>query len=155
MNHASLPKISRIAGLWPWHLCIMRILEIVKRVLVCIWGWYFLATHTHVLCMGSGSATGFFPALSAFFGFANNFVYISVVILNSSLRYQIFEFDINIQMLVWIIGSTYMIQKRRNFEAKVTCQPSILSLLHEIHNGVGVTQTSPCLTYSLLLTCYC
>ena len=30
--------------------------------LVCIWGWYFLAAHTHVLCMGSGSATGFFPA---------------------------------------------------------------------------------------------
>ena len=30
-----------------------------------------------------------------------------VVILNSSLHYQIFEFDINIQILVWIIGSTY------------------------------------------------
>ena len=30
--------------------------------LVCIWGWHFLAPHTHVLCMGSGSATGVFPA---------------------------------------------------------------------------------------------
>ena len=27
--------------------------------------------------------------------------------MNSSLHYQIFEFDINIQILVWIIGSKY------------------------------------------------
>ena len=53
------------------------------------------------------------------------FFYISVVILNSSLHYQIFEFDINIQILVWIIGSTYR-------------KGEIFSLLHEIHNGVGV-----------------
>ena len=58
--------------------------------------------------MGSGSAAGFFFScgeISAFF--AKIFFEISVVILNSSLRYQIFEFDINIQILVWIIGSTY------------------------------------------------
>ena len=36
--------------------------HILHLVLVCIWGWYFLAPHTHVLCMGSGSATGVFPA---------------------------------------------------------------------------------------------
>ena len=55
-----------------------------------------MAAHTHVLCMGSGSATGFFPAprsftnsnishyslLSAFF--AKIFFQISVVILNST-----------------------------------------------------------------------
>ena len=28
--------------------------------LECIWDWYFLAAHTHALCIGSGSATGFF-----------------------------------------------------------------------------------------------
>ena len=44
--------------------------------------------------------------ISAFF--AKIFFLISVVILNSSLHYQIFKFDTNIiQTLVWIIGSTY------------------------------------------------
>ena len=78
--------------------------------------------------------------ISAFF--AKIFFFISVVISNSSLHYQIFEIDINIQILVWIVGSTG-IQKRRNFEAKVTCQQSSFSLLHEIHIGVGVLTPSP------------
>ena len=57
----------------------------------------FLAPHTHVLCMGSGSATGFFLRwVSALF--AKIFFFISVVILNSSLHYQIFKFDISIQI---------------------------------------------------------
>ena len=44
--------------------------------------------------------------ISAFF--AKIFYFISVLILNSSLHYHIFEFDTNIiQILVWIIGSTY------------------------------------------------
>ena len=43
--------------------------------------------------------------ISAFF--AKIFFQISVVILNSNLHYQIFKFDIGIQILVWIIGSTY------------------------------------------------
>ena len=30
-----------------------------------------------------------------------------VVILNSTLHYQIFKFDIDIQILVWMFGSTY------------------------------------------------
>ena len=59
------------------------------------------------------------------------------MILNSTLHHQIFEFDIDIQILVWIIGST-CIQKRRNFETKVTCQQSVFSLLHEIHIAIGV-----------------
>ena len=52
-----------------------------------------------MLCMVSGSATGFFSCgeISTFFA---NFFSFSVVILNSSLYYQIFEFDINIQILV-------------------------------------------------------
>ena len=64
--------------------------------------------HMYVLCMVSGSATEFFSSgkISAFF--VKIFFFISVVILNSNSLYQIFEFDTNIiQILVWIIGSTY------------------------------------------------
>ena len=43
--------------------------------------------------------------ISAFF--TEIFCQISVVILNSSLHYQIFKFDIDIQILVWIFSSTY------------------------------------------------
>ena len=65
-----------------------------------------MASHTHLLCMVSGSATGVFPAVRLVHYLLK--ILISVVILNSSLHYQIFEFvDINIQILVWIIGSTY------------------------------------------------
>ena len=89
--------------------------------------------------MVSGSATGFFPAVRLVHSLLKKKKK-SVVILNSSLHYKIFQFDI-IQKLVWIIDST-CIQKRRHFEAKVTCQLSIFSLLHEIHIGVGVVM--PC-----------
>ena len=43
--------------------------------------------------------------ISAFF--AKMFFQISVVILNSTLHSQIFEFDISIQILVWMFGSTH------------------------------------------------
>ena len=43
--------------------------------------------------------------ISAFF--TEIFFTISVVILNSTLHYQIFKFDIDIQILVWNFGSTY------------------------------------------------
>ena len=43
--------------------------------------------------------------ISAFF--TEIFFQMSVVILNSTLHYQIFKFDIDIQILVWIFGSTY------------------------------------------------
>ena len=57
--------------------------------------------HMYYVYMVSGSATGFFfcSEISAFF--AKIFFYISVVILNSSLHYQIFKFDINIQILYY------------------------------------------------------
>ena len=96
-----------------------------------------MAPHTHVFCMGSGSATGIFPAPRLVHSLLIFLLQISFVLLNSTLHYQIFKFDIDIQILVWSFGST-CIQKRRNFEAKVTCQQSIISLLHEIHMGVGV-----------------
>ena len=43
-------KVYTVSGPWMDHIL----------PLVCIWGWYFLAPYTHVLCMGSGSAIGFF-----------------------------------------------------------------------------------------------
>ena len=49
----------------------------------------------------------FLPAVRLVHSLLKYFLYISVVILNSSLHYQIFKFDINIQILVWIIGGTY------------------------------------------------
>ena len=68
----------------------------------------FLAAHTHVLCMGSGSAIGVFPAPRLVHSLLKYFfIFISVVILNSTLHSQIFEFDISIQILIWIFGSTY------------------------------------------------
>ena len=62
--------------------------------------------------MVSCSATGLISCgeISAFFAKKKK---ISVVILNSNLHYQIFEFDINIQILVWIFGSS--IQKKEKF----------------------------------------
>ena len=51
--------------------------------------------------MGSRTASGIFPALrlliSAFF--TEIFFQISVVILNSIFQYQIFKFDIDIQII--------------------------------------------------------
>ena len=68
----------------------------------------------------------------------------SIVTLNSISYYQIFEFDTNIiEILVWIIGSTY--RKGNKFEAKFECQHSqqaIFLPLPEIHMGLGVQRTS-------------
>ena len=67
-----------------------------------------MAPHTHVLCMGSGSATGVFPAPRLVHSLLKYFFQISIVILNLTLYYQIFKFDIDIQikLLVLIFGST-------------------------------------------------
>ena len=76
--------------------------------LVCIWGWYFLAAHTHVLCMGSGRATGFFSGaeisgiaidFSAFS--AKIFFQISVVILTIIGCLKIIEFNFTLPN-IWI-----------------------------------------------------
>ena len=53
-NNDNFRHTYTVSGPCPWMDHILH--------LVCIWGWYFLAAHTHVLCMGSGSATCFFPA---------------------------------------------------------------------------------------------
>ena len=75
-----------------------------------------------------------------------NFFSFSVVTLNSSLYYQIFEFDTSIiQILVWIIGSK-CIQKRGIFEAKLECQHWATGIYFTItwdtHGTMGVVVTS-------------
>ena len=51
------------------------------------------------------SLSGAEAEISAFF--TEIFFQISVVTLNSTLHYQIFKFDIDIQIVVGIFGSTY------------------------------------------------
>ena len=96
----------------------------------------------HVLCMGSGSATGFFYAVRLDIGafFTEIFFKISVVILNSNLHYQIFKFVIDNSDIS--LNCLQHIQKRSNFDAKVTCHQPICLLLHAILSGVGVPHTS-------------
>ena len=102
--------------------------------LVC----YFLVPHTHVLCMGSGSATGkkiqvrlVHSLLKYFFKFQ---LWYSYWIKN--LHYQIFKFVIDNSDIS--LNCLQHIQKRRNFDAKVTCHQPICLLLHAILSGVGV-----------------
>ena len=86
--------------------------------------------------MGSGSATGFFLSgeIGAFF--TEIFFQISVVVLNSNLHYQIFKFVID-NSDITSLNCLQHIQKRRNFDAKVTCHQPICLLLHAILSGVG------------------
>ena len=68
--------------------------------------------------------------------FTEIFFQISVVILNSNLHYQIFKFVIDNSDIS--LNCLQHIQKRRNFDAKVTCHQPICLLLHAILSGVGV-----------------
>ena len=68
--------------------------------------------------------------------FTEIFFQISVVILNSHLHYQIFKFVIDNSDIS--LNCLQHIQKRRNFDAKVTCHQPICLLLHAILSGVGV-----------------
>ena len=69
--------------------------------------------------------------------FTEIFFKISVVILNSNLHYQIFKFVID-NSDITSLNCLQHIQKRRNFDAKVTCRQPICLLLHAILSGVGV-----------------
>ena len=86
----------QVSGSWMDHM--YSHISVYLRVI------FFGTPYAYIV---SGSATGFFSCgeISAFF--SKTFFFISVVILNSSLHYQTFKFDINIQILVWVIGSTY------------------------------------------------
>ena len=68
--------------------------------------------------------------------FTEIFFQISVVILNSNLHDQIFKFVIDNSDIS--LNCLQHIQKRRNFDPKVTCHQPICLLLHAILSGVGV-----------------
>ena len=74
--------------------------------------------------------------------FTEIFFQISVVILNSNLHYQIFKFVID-NSDITSLNCLQHIQKRRNFDAKVTCHQPICLLLHAILSGVGVVFCLP------------
>ena len=101
-------------------LCIDHIRHLV--CIECVIFWYPMGMawlgHTHVLCMGSGSATGFFY---------------QVRLVHSLVKY-FFKFQLwywiqiyttkysNLLLIILIISLNCLqhIQKRRNFDAKVT-----------------------------------
>ena len=100
--------------------------------LVC----YFLVPHTHVLCMGSGSATGKKIQVRLVHSLLKYFFKFQLWYWIKNLHYQIFKFVIDNSDIS--LNCLQHIQKRRNFDAKVTCHQPICLLLHAILSGVGV-----------------
>ena len=100
--------------------------------LVC----YFLVPHTHVLCMGSGSATGKKIQVRLVHSLLKYFFTFQLWYWIKNLHYQIFKFVIDNSDIS--LNCLQHIQKRRNFDAKVTCHQPICLLLHAILSGVGV-----------------
>ena len=100
---------------------------------------YFLVPHAHVVMYGIRQCNRIFLSgeIGAFF--TEIFCQISVVILNSNLHYQIFKFVIDNSDIS--LNCLQHIQKRRNFDAKVTCHQPICLLLHDMLSGVGVHAT--------------
>ena len=105
--------------------------------LVC----YFLVPHTHVLCMGSGSATGKKFPVRLVHSLLKYFSKFQLWYWIKNLHYQIFKFVIDNSDIS--LNCLQHIQKRRNFDAKVTCHQPICLLLHDhaILSGVGVIHT--------------
>ena len=110
--------------------------------LVC----YFLVPHTHVLCMGSGSATGKKFQVRLVHSLLKYFLKFLLWYWIKNLHYQIFKFVIDNSDIS--LNCLQHIQKRRNFDAKVTCHQPICLLLHAILSGVGVTQNQMTRTQS-------
>ena len=86
--------------------------------------------------MGSGSATGFFYQVRLVHSLLKYF-------FKFQLWYWIQIYTTKYSNLLLIILNTSLnclqhIQKRRNFDAKVTCHQPICLLLHAILSGVGV-----------------
>ena len=104
--------------------------------LVC----YFLVPHTHVLCMGSGSATGKKNQVRLVHYLLKYFFKFQLWYWIKNLHYQIFKFVIDNSDIS--LNCLQHIQKRRNFDAKVTCHQPICLLLHAILSGVGVISFS-------------
>ena len=118
--------------------------------LVC----YFLVPHTHVLCMGSGSATGKKIQVRLVHSLLKYFFKFQLWYWIKNLHYQIFKFVIDNSDIS--LNCLQHIQKRRNFDAKVTCHQPICLLLHAILSGVGVAAVlhtyTVCGQYSVLTT---
>ena len=114
--------------------------------LVC----YFLVPHTHVLCMGSGSATGNKFQVRLVHSLLKFFFKFQLWYWIKNLHYQILKFVIDNSDIS--LNCLQHIQKRRNFDAKVTCHQPICLLLHAILilSGVGVGWTT---YYSHLIVC--
>ena len=96
----------------------------------------FLAPHTHVLCKLSGSAAGVFPAVRL----------VHSLLFCSNLSCDIeFNFTLPNIQIVWIFGSTYRKGEILKQKVTLTCMSTVncftVKVLHEIHNGVGVTHT--------------
>ena len=82
-------------------LCIDHI-----RHLVCI-ECYFLVPHTHVLCMGSGSATGFFYAVRLVHSLLKYFFKFQLWYWIQIYTTKYSNLLLIILILVWIVCSTY------------------------------------------------
>ena len=99
-------------------LCIYHIRHLV--CIECVIFWYPI----HTCCMyGIRQCNMIFLSgeIGAFF--TEIFFKISVVILNSNLHYQIFKFVIDNSDIS--LNCLQHIQKKRNFDAKVTCHQPI------------------------------
>ena len=115
--------------------------------LVCIWGQYFLACHTHVLCMGSGSASALFLApglvhslLKYFFKF-QLWYWIQLYTTKYSNLILIFRY-----ILVWIFGSTY--RKGEILKQKWHVNSQFFTVTRDTHWSRNVTVH----TYTVLVS---
>ena len=86
-----------------------------------------------MLCMGSGSATGFFYAVRLVHSLLKYFFKFQLWYWIQIFKFVIDNSDISLNCLQHI-------QKRSNFDAKVTCHQPICLLLNAILSGVGVGQ---------------
>ena len=115
-----------------WSIrCIDHIRHLV--CIECVIFWYPI--HTCYVWDQAVQQDFFFP-VRLVHSLLKYFFQISVVILNSNLHYQIFNFVIDNSDIS--LNCLQHIQKRRNFDAKVTCHQPICLLLHAILSGVGV-----------------
>ena len=86
--------------------------------------------------MGSGSATGKKFQVRFVHSLLKYFFKFQLWYWIKNLHYQIFKFVIDNSDIS--LNCLQHIQKRRNFDAKVTCHQPICLLLHAILSGVGV-----------------
>ena len=109
----------------------------------CVSSVLFFGTPYTRVMYGIRQCNRIFYAVRLVYSLLKYFFQISVVILNSNnLHYQIFKFVIDNSDIS--LNCLQHIQKRRNFDAKVTCHQPICLLLHAILSGVGVCMCTNC-----------